>query len=144
MSLGLFMLYLLFVYRSTLQGLGDTIIPMVSGIVELAMRIGCVLLLPLLIGEWGVYIAEISAWIGAAILLIWGYYHRDAPPACTPSHRIGCCPVILHFVSCAPVYARQGRIFYNFLPCTVPVHVIIIKKAPGRRVAQGDRRRFTK
>ena len=76
MSLGLFMLYLLFVYRSTLQGLGDTIIPMVSGIVELAMRIGCVLLLPLLIGEWGVYIAEISAWIGAAILLIWGYYHR--------------------------------------------------------------------
>ena len=38
--------------------------------------IGCVLLLSLLVGEWGVYIAEISAWIGAAILLIWGYYHR--------------------------------------------------------------------
>ena len=76
MSLGLFMLYLLFVYRSTLQGLGDTMIPMVSGIVELAMRIGCALLLPLLVGEWGIYIAEISAWIGAAILLIWGYYHR--------------------------------------------------------------------
>lgn len=76
MSAGLFVLYLLFVYRSTLQGLGDTMIPMVSGIVELVMRIGCALLLPLLIGEWGVYIAEVSAWFGAAALLIWGYYRR--------------------------------------------------------------------
>lgn len=75
-SAGLFMLYLLFVYRSTLQGLGDTVTPMVSGIIELVMRIGNALLLPLLIGEWGVYIAEISAWIGAAVFLIWGYYRR--------------------------------------------------------------------
>lgn len=75
-SAGLFMLYLLFVYRSTLQGLGDTVTPMVSGIIELVMRIGSALLLPLLIGEWGVYIAEISAWIGAAVFLIWGYYRR--------------------------------------------------------------------
>ena len=75
-SAGLFMLYLLFVYRSTLQGLGDTVTPMVSGIIELVMRIGNALLLPLLIGEWGVYFAEISAWIGAAIFLIWGYYRR--------------------------------------------------------------------
>ena len=75
-SSGLFMLYLLFVYRSTLQGLGDTVTPMVSGVIELVMRIGNSLLLPLLIGEWGVYIAEISAWIGAAVFLIWGYYRR--------------------------------------------------------------------
>ena len=75
-SIGLPMLYLLFVYRSTLQGLGDTMIPMLSGFMELAMRIGCILLLPMFIGEWGVYIAEISAWIGAAILLMWGYYRR--------------------------------------------------------------------
>ena len=76
MSLGLPMLYMLFVYRSTLQGLGDTFVPMLSGAVELAMRVGAALLLPRLIGEWGVYIAEIMAWIGAAILLIWGYYRR--------------------------------------------------------------------
>lgn len=75
-SAGLFMLYLLFVYRSTLQGLGDTVTPMISGVVELVMRIGNALLLPLLIGEWGVYFAEISAWIGAAFFLIWGYYRR--------------------------------------------------------------------
>ena len=76
MSAGLPMLYLLFTYRTTLQGIGDTFIPMASGFVELAMRILCALLLPLLLGEWGVYIAEIAAWIGAAILLIWGYYRR--------------------------------------------------------------------
>ena len=76
MSAGLFMLYLLFVYRSTLQGLGDTVIPMISGFVELAMRIGCVTILPMFLGEWGVYIAEISAWIGAGAFLMWGYYRR--------------------------------------------------------------------
>ena len=76
MSLGLPMLYMLFVYRSTLQGLGDTVAPMVSGMVELVMRIGTVLILPLLIGEWGVYIAEITAWGGAAVLLAVAYYRR--------------------------------------------------------------------
>ena len=76
MSLGLPMLYMLFVYRSTLQGLGDTVAPMVSGIVELVMRISIVLLLPLLIGEWGVYIAEIMAWFGAAVYLMVSYYRR--------------------------------------------------------------------
>ncbi|MBQ8201897.1 MAG: MATE family efflux transporter [Clostridia bacterium] len=76
MSAGLPMLYLLFAYRSTLQGVGDTFIPMLSGFMELAMRIGCVLLLPALIGVWGVYVAEIMAWSGAAILLMWGYYRR--------------------------------------------------------------------
>ncbi|MBP3637731.1 MAG: MATE family efflux transporter [Clostridia bacterium] len=76
MSSGLFALYLLIVYRSTLQGLGDTFIPMISGVVELFMRIGAALLLPSLLGEWGIYSAEILAWVGAAVLLIWGYYHR--------------------------------------------------------------------
>ena len=76
MGSGLFALYMLFVYRSTLQGLGDTFVPMISGIVELFMRIGSALLLPLFMGEWGIYLSEIMAWAGAAVLLIWGYYHR--------------------------------------------------------------------
>ena len=76
MAAGLPMLYLLFVYRSTLQGLGDTVIPMVSGFVELALRVGAALLLPVLLGYWGVYIAEIAAWIGAGVFLIIGCYHR--------------------------------------------------------------------
>ena len=76
MAAGLPMLYLLFVYRSTLQGLGDTVVPMVSGFVELAMRVGTVLLLPRLIGYWGVYIAEIAAWVFAGVFLIVGCYRR--------------------------------------------------------------------
>ena len=76
MSFGLPLLYMLFVYRSALQGLGDTVAPMISGIVELVMRVGTVLVLPLLIGEWGVYIAEITAWGGAAAQLAFSYYKR--------------------------------------------------------------------
>ena len=76
MACGLPMLYLLFVYRSTLQGLGDTFIPMISGFVELALRIGSALLLPGLCGVWGVYFAEITAWIGAGIFLMIGFYYR--------------------------------------------------------------------
>ena len=49
---------------------------MASGVVELVMRIGCALLLPLIVGEWVVYIAEIAAWGGAAVFLMWGYYRR--------------------------------------------------------------------
>lgn len=72
----LFLLYLLFMYRSALQGIGDTIIPMWSGLIELIMRIGMVFLLRELVGKWGVYFAETSAWLGAAVLLCWGYYYR--------------------------------------------------------------------
>ena len=76
LAAGLPMLYLLFVYRSTLQGLGDTFIPMLSGFMELAMRVSAAFLLPMAIGVWGVYLAEISAWIGAGLFLIAGCYHR--------------------------------------------------------------------
>lgn len=72
----LFILYLLHIYRSALQGLGDTVTPMISGIVELIMRVGAALLLPALLNEWGIYLAEIWAWTGAAILLIAVYYVR--------------------------------------------------------------------
>ena len=54
MSVGLCFLYTLFVYRSALQGMGDTFIPMVSGMLELAARISCVLLLPRFVEEYGV------------------------------------------------------------------------------------------
>ena len=76
MAAGLPMLYLLFIYRSTLQGLGNTVTPMASGFVELAMRVGAALLLPRLLGALGVYLAEIAAWIGAGVFLIIGCYRQ--------------------------------------------------------------------
>ena len=76
MSSMLFVLYLLYVYRSGLQGMGDTIIPLVSGIAELVMRIGAALLLPRLIGQGGIYFAEILAWLAAELLLMTFFYYR--------------------------------------------------------------------
>lgn len=72
----LFILYLLHLYRSALQGMGDTVVPMISGIIELIMRISTILLLPHLIGEAGIYFAEIAAWLGAEVLLMTMYYVR--------------------------------------------------------------------
>lgn len=72
----LFVVYLLHVYRSALQGMGDTVIPMVSGIVELIMRTSTILLLPLVIGEAGLYFAEVAAWLGAELILMSAYYIR--------------------------------------------------------------------
>lgn len=76
MACMLFVLYLLHVYRSALQGMGDTVIPMVSGIVELIMRTSTILFLPLLVGEYGLYFAEVAAWIGAEVILMTVYYIR--------------------------------------------------------------------
>lgn len=70
----LFILYLLYLYRSAIQGMGDTIIPMLSGVAELIMRIAAVMLLPRLMGQQGVFYAEIAAWIGADLILITAYY----------------------------------------------------------------------
>ena len=73
MAICLPILYVLHTYRSALQGMENTFIPMLSGIVELIMRIGIALFLPLFIGQDGIYYAEVFAWSGAAILLYISY-----------------------------------------------------------------------
>ena len=80
MSVCLPILYVLYVLRSTLQGLGDTVSPMLSGVAEFAMRTGCVLLLPLWLGAEGIFYAEVLAWTGADLVFIpsciWALRHR--------------------------------------------------------------------
>ena len=76
MTVPLFVLYMLHIYRSALQGMGDTVIPMVSGVAECIMRVGCAWLLTSLIGAGGIYFAEPAAWLGAAIILVSAYYYR--------------------------------------------------------------------
>ena len=46
MAVFLWILYLLHVYRSAIQGLGNTLIPLASGIAEFVMRVSVALLLP--------------------------------------------------------------------------------------------------
>ena len=74
MSICLPILYLLHLFRSAIQGMGETVLPMVSGFAEFVMRTGGVLLLPLLLKEWGIYFSEVLAWVGADFILLPGYY----------------------------------------------------------------------
>lgn len=74
MSIFLPVLYILHVTRSCIQGMGNTVLPMVSGIAEFIMRAATAVLLPLLIGETGIFYAEIMAWVGADMILISSYF----------------------------------------------------------------------
>ena len=70
-------LYMLHAYRSTIQGLSNAFIPMVSGLFELLMRISGALILPIYFGKAGLYPVEVLAWIGAVIILVPSYYHME-------------------------------------------------------------------
>lgn len=74
MSVCLPILYILHVVRSAIQGLGNTVLPMISGFVEFAMRTLVAIFLPLLVGQIGIFFAEISAWTGADVVLIISYF----------------------------------------------------------------------
>ena len=74
MSLFLPVLYILHVTRSAIQEMGNTVLPMVSGITEFIMRTLTSYLLPLAVGEIGIFFAEIMAWIGADMILITSYF----------------------------------------------------------------------
>ena len=63
----------LFVYRNSVQGLGNTFIPMLSGILEVALRLS----FGFAVGRFsfrGIAISEVSAWVGAFIMLMITYY----------------------------------------------------------------------
>lgn len=74
MSICLPILYILHVVRSVIQGMGNTVLPMLSGITEFIMRTGAALLLPKLVGENGIFYAEILAWLGADVVLVTSYF----------------------------------------------------------------------
>lgn len=66
----------LFIYRSTLQGIGNSAIPLLSGFMELVMRVAASLILVYFFGFFGICIASPIAWIGGTVPLIIAYY-RD-------------------------------------------------------------------
>lgn len=73
MSLFLPILYSLHILRSSLMGLGNSTIPMGSGIAELIMRVGSSFLIPAYFGEMNLFFAEPIAWAGAVAVLLTGY-----------------------------------------------------------------------
>ena len=74
MSTCLPVLYLLHAYRSALQGMGNVLIPMLSGGVELLMRVCFAIIAGFFAWQEGIFLAEIFAWSGAAVLLAAAYY----------------------------------------------------------------------
>ena len=67
-------LYWLCEYRAAIQGMGNSVIPMYSGFLELAMRIACTLLLPLAIGQKALYFTDAAAWVVTMAMLMISYY----------------------------------------------------------------------
>lgn len=66
-------LSVLFIYRHTLQGLGNSIAPTVAGIGELLARIGAAAFLSIPLGFLGAAIANPLAWFAAFVPLVLAY-----------------------------------------------------------------------
>lgn len=78
-GVGLILVNLLFVYRNVVQGMGHPLIPMLSGLTEMILRIPAIILLLPSIGFKATAYAELIAWIGALLLNAAGfkyYIHR--------------------------------------------------------------------
>lgn len=69
-----FFLGLIFIYRSTLQGVGNVTAPFLSCIIELFMRTAVAILFSKWLGYTGVCFATPLAWVGAAVQLVICYY----------------------------------------------------------------------
>lgn len=69
-------LYLLHAFMAALQGMGDTVSPLISGFVELIFRVGIALICGIIGFEYGLFGSEFMAWIGAAVVLIVQYKRR--------------------------------------------------------------------
>lgn len=76
MSISLPVLYLLYVYLSALQGMGNTVMTMISGIVEFVLRVGLSWVVGKIGFRYGIFGAEVSAWYGAAVFLMFGYFRE--------------------------------------------------------------------
>lgn len=69
----LLLLNLLFVFRNTVQAMGHPLIPMCSGILEMALRILVSMILMTRIGFCAAVYAECFAWFGALLLNVSAY-----------------------------------------------------------------------
>ena len=74
MSIGLPILYLLHAYRSALQGMGNAQIPLWSGVMEFIIRVGGSVVVGISAWQEGIFLTEVGAWLGAAVLLGVAYY----------------------------------------------------------------------
>ena len=67
-------LALLFIFRFTLQGLGQSVVPTIAGVMELVMRVVAAIFLVDYLGYAGACMASPLAWIGACVPLAIAYF----------------------------------------------------------------------
>ena len=67
-------LFMIFIYRNALQGIGHSFMPLMGGVMELVVRCAAALILPGLLGFTGVCLAGPLAWLSAAVLLCISYF----------------------------------------------------------------------
>lgn len=63
------LLYFLYIIRACIQGMGNSVIPMLSSLIQVFMRIACAVIVVGIIGKTGVFWGEIMAWLGADVFL---------------------------------------------------------------------------
>lgn len=73
LGISLFALGWLFIFRYAVQGLGNTVVPMFSGFLEVAMRLAFGFTIGRLSFR-GIAFSEVSAWIGAFVMLAVTYF----------------------------------------------------------------------
>lgn len=85
----------LFVLRGALQGLGQTVVPTVTGVIELVCRVGAAVVLGASYGYDGVVWGNPLAWIGAVALLVPAYVAAARRLAQQPVTGVGEVPTTL-------------------------------------------------
>ena len=81
---GYWALGMLFVLRGALQGLGHALVPTVTGVIELVMRVVAAVVLGAMIGFDGVALSNPLAWVGAIVLLVPAYVKAHRALATQP------------------------------------------------------------
>lgn len=125
---GYWALGMLFVLRGALQGLGHTLVPTVTGVIELVMRVVAAVVLGALIGFTGVALSNPLAWVGAIVLLV---------PAYIRAHRaLGRMPV-------APLEATETSAIAIVGPTDGSMVVDAVITQPVRTIRSSRLRRLT-
>ena len=123
---------ILFVLRGALQGLGHTLIPTVTGVIELVMRVGAAVVLGGIFGFIGVAASNPLAWLGAVLVLVPAYIHAHRQLAHAPVT-----PMVATPTTPIPVIGPTDGSMVVDAVVTQPIVLPAAARQPGRH-----RRRF--
>ena len=78
----------LFIVRNAVQGMGKPFIPMLSGILEMILRIGTIMIFTASAGFAAASYAEIAAWTGALLMNIYAFVRVYRPLITDSGYRL--------------------------------------------------------